>query len=104
MGHDVNIGALKEEFREVRDGLKEILFEIRIYLTGALAPTPNDTFAGPPDDAVYRKEEYAPPAPPIRAGVNLQANLIKSLPDHTTGEIIEDLNELKNIIHEWQWD
>jgi hypothetical protein len=33
---------------------------------------------------------------------NPPANLIKSLPDDTTREIVEDLNEIKRIIHEWQ--
>lgn len=42
MDNEVNIEELEEEFREVRDELKEILFEIRIYLMGALTPIPND--------------------------------------------------------------
>ena len=42
MDNEVNIEELEEEFREVRDDLKEILFEIRIYLMGALTPIPND--------------------------------------------------------------
>jgi len=42
MGSEVNIEELEEEFREIRDDLKEILFEIRIYLMGALTPIPND--------------------------------------------------------------
>jgi hypothetical protein len=33
---------------------------------------------------------------------NPLANLIKSLPDYTTQEIVEDLKEIKRIIHEWQ--
>jgi hypothetical protein len=33
---------------------------------------------------------------------NPLANLIKSLPEYTTHEIVEDLNEIKRIIHEWQ--
>jgi hypothetical protein len=33
---------------------------------------------------------------------NPLANLIKSLPDYTTHEIVEDLNEIKRIIHEWR--
>jgi hypothetical protein len=36
--------------------------------------------------------------------VNPLANLISSLPDYTTKEIIEDLNEIKTIIQEWQRD
>jgi hypothetical protein len=36
--------------------------------------------------------------------VNPLANLISSLPDYTTKEIIEDLNEIKTIIREWQRD
>jgi hypothetical protein len=42
MGNDVNIDELETEFQEVRDELKEILFEIRIYLMSALTPIPND--------------------------------------------------------------
>jgi hypothetical protein len=42
MGAEVNLDELEAEFREVRDELKEILFEIRIYLMGALTPIPND--------------------------------------------------------------
>ncbi len=42
MDTEVNIEELEEEFREVRDDLKEILFEIRIYLMGAQTPIPND--------------------------------------------------------------
>jgi hypothetical protein len=42
MDNEVNIEELEEEFREVRDELKEILFEIRIFLMGALTPIPND--------------------------------------------------------------
>lgn len=33
---------------------------------------------------------------------NLLANLIKSLPDVTVEELIDDLNEIKGIIKEWQ--
>jgi hypothetical protein len=42
MDTEVNIEKLEEEFREVRDELKEILLEIRIYLMGAMTPIPND--------------------------------------------------------------
>ena len=42
MPNEVNIDELEAEFSEVRDELKEILFEIRIYLMGALTPIPND--------------------------------------------------------------
>ncbi len=42
MGTETNIEELEAEFREVRDELKEILFEIRIHLMGALTPIPND--------------------------------------------------------------
>lgn len=34
--------ALEAEFHEVRDDLKEMLFEIRAYLMEALSPIPND--------------------------------------------------------------
>jgi len=33
---------------------------------------------------------------------NPLANLIKSLPDVTAEELIDDLNEIKGIIKEWQ--
>jgi hypothetical protein len=42
MGTEINVDELEAEFREVRDELKEILLEIRIYLMGALTPIPND--------------------------------------------------------------
>jgi hypothetical protein len=35
---------------------------------------------------------------------NPLANLIKTLPDYTTTEIVEDLNEIKRIIQEWRPD
>jgi hypothetical protein len=42
MGTEMDIDQLEAEFREVRDEMKEILFEIRIFLMGALTPIPND--------------------------------------------------------------
>jgi hypothetical protein len=36
------IGAIEAEFQEVRDELKEILFDIRAYLMEAQTPIPND--------------------------------------------------------------
>ena len=42
MGNQTNIEELEAEFKEVRDELKEILYEIRIHLMGALTPIPND--------------------------------------------------------------
>ena len=36
------INALEAEFQEVRDELKEILFDIRAYLMEAQTPIPND--------------------------------------------------------------
>ena len=36
------IKALEAEFQEVRDELKEILFDIRAYLMEAQTPIPND--------------------------------------------------------------
>ena len=33
---------------------------------------------------------------------NPLANLIKSMPEYTTQEIVEDLNEIQRIIHEWR--
>jgi len=37
-----NIDAMETEFQEVRDQLKEILFDIRTYLMEAQTPIPND--------------------------------------------------------------
>jgi hypothetical protein len=37
-----NIDNTEAEFQEVRDELKEILFDIRCYLMEALTPIPND--------------------------------------------------------------
>ena len=39
---DNQLEALEAEFQEVRDDLKEMLFEIREYLMEALSPIPND--------------------------------------------------------------
>jgi len=36
------IKAIEAEFQEVRDELKEILFDIRAYLMEAQTPIPND--------------------------------------------------------------
>jgi hypothetical protein len=36
------INAIEAEFQEVRDELKEILFDIRAYLMEAQTPIPND--------------------------------------------------------------
>jgi hypothetical protein len=36
------IDAIEKEFQEVRDELKEILFDIRTYLMEAQSPIPND--------------------------------------------------------------
>jgi hypothetical protein len=36
------IKAMEAEFQEVRDELKEILFDIRAYLMEAQTPIPND--------------------------------------------------------------
>jgi hypothetical protein len=36
------IEAIETEFQEVRDELKEILFDIRAYLMEAQTPIPND--------------------------------------------------------------
>jgi hypothetical protein len=37
-----NLDAVEAEFQEVRDELKEILFDIRTYLMEAQTPIPND--------------------------------------------------------------
>jgi hypothetical protein len=36
------ISAIEAEFQQVRDELKEILFDIRTYLMEAQSPIPND--------------------------------------------------------------
>ena len=38
----ISIDAIEAEFQEVRDELKEILFDIRTYLMEAQTPIPND--------------------------------------------------------------
>jgi hypothetical protein len=42
MDTEKDIDDVKAEFQEVRDELKEILFDIRCYLMEALTPIPND--------------------------------------------------------------
>lgn len=42
MEEEDKIGAVEAEFQEVRDELKEILFDIRTYLMEAQTPIPND--------------------------------------------------------------
>ena len=42
MDEESRIKALEEEFQDARDELKEILFDIRIYVMEALTPIPND--------------------------------------------------------------
>jgi hypothetical protein len=42
MDSENNIDDVEAEFQEVRDELKEILFDIRCYLMEALTPIPND--------------------------------------------------------------
>jgi hypothetical protein len=42
MDTEPNIDEVEAEFQEVRDELKEILFDIRTYLMEALTPIPND--------------------------------------------------------------
>jgi uncharacterized protein YicC (UPF0701 family) len=42
MDTETEIDAVEAEFHEVRDELKEMLFEIRTYLMEALSPIPND--------------------------------------------------------------
>lgn len=37
-----NIDAVIKEFEEVRDDLKDILMDIRVFLMEALTPIPND--------------------------------------------------------------
>ena len=42
MDEESRIKALKDEFQETQDELKEILLDIRTYLMEALTPIPND--------------------------------------------------------------
>ena len=39
---EAKINAIEAEFQEIRDELKEILFDIRTYLMEAQSPIPND--------------------------------------------------------------
>jgi hypothetical protein len=39
---ETNIDTVEAEFQEVRDELKEILFDIRTYIMEAQTPIPND--------------------------------------------------------------
>jgi hypothetical protein len=57
----------------------------------ASAPAPADP--GNPLSGLFSNDEEEE---------NPLANLIKTLPDYTTHEIIEDLGEIKKIINEWQ--
>lgn len=40
--HEDEIKAVEAEFQEIRDELKEMLFDIRTYLMEAQTPIPND--------------------------------------------------------------
>ena len=42
IGAETSLDSVEAEFQEVRDELKEILFDIRIYLMEAQTPIPND--------------------------------------------------------------
>jgi hypothetical protein len=42
MANEDEIKAVEAEFQEVRDELKEMLFDIRTYLMEAQTPIPND--------------------------------------------------------------
>ena len=42
MENEMNLEAIEAEFREIRDELKDILFDIRTYLMEAQTPIPND--------------------------------------------------------------
>jgi hypothetical protein len=42
MEQDERIKEIEEEFHEIRDELKEMLFDIRAYLMEAQTPIPND--------------------------------------------------------------
>jgi len=42
MDNKMNLETIEAEFREIRDELKDILFDIRTYLMEAQTPIPND--------------------------------------------------------------
>jgi hypothetical protein len=42
MSQGDNLDAIGKEFQEVRDELKEILLDIRVFLMEAQSPIPND--------------------------------------------------------------
>ena len=42
MDKENNIDAISKEFQEVKDELKEILLDIRVFLMEAQSPIPND--------------------------------------------------------------
>jgi hypothetical protein len=42
MSSDGEITAVEAEFQEIRDELKEMLFDIRTYIMEAQTPIPND--------------------------------------------------------------
>jgi hypothetical protein len=42
MSSDDEITAVEAEFQEIRDELKEMLFDIRTYIMEAQTPIPND--------------------------------------------------------------
>jgi hypothetical protein len=42
MDTENNLDTIEAEFQEIRDELKEILFDIRTYLMEAQSPIPND--------------------------------------------------------------
>ena len=42
MDTENNLDTVEAEFQEIRDELKEILFDIRTYLMEAQTPIPND--------------------------------------------------------------
>ena len=42
MDKETNLDSIEAEFKEIRDELKEILYDIRTYLMEAQSPIPND--------------------------------------------------------------
>jgi hypothetical protein len=42
MSSEQEIAAIEAEFQEIRDELKEMLFDIRTYIMEAQTPIPND--------------------------------------------------------------
>jgi len=103
----------EEEGEKVK--LVEVSAKAAILPKGEAANPPKNQAVTPPktEATTPPKEEKKPP--PEEGGDSLNklfsndeeeenplANLIRSLPDVTTEELIDDLNEIKSIIKDWQ--